>query len=178
MWLTIPVKVKGRYYQKIKETVISGSEWGDRHWQTITHNYSRAKYFDMYRDIFEKLYLGQNDRFLSQINYRFLAAACRLLGIHTKLSWSMDYRLSEGGKTERLVDLCKQAGATEYISGPAAKAYMEGELFEGEGITLRYMDYSGYPEYHQLFPPFEHSVSIIDLIFNEGPNAPQYMRSF
>jgi len=89
----------------------------------------------------------------------------------------MDYRLAEG-KTERLVDLCKQAGADEYISGPSAKDYIDEDMFEKEGIRLSYMDYSGYPEYEQLYPPFEHAVSIIDLIFNEGPEAPQFMKSF
>ena len=89
----------------------------------------------------------------------------------------MDYTLCEG-KTERLVDLCRQAGATEYISGPSAKDYIDEGLFRQEGITLRYMDYSGYPEYTQLFGPFEHGVSIIDLIFNEGAHAPDYLKSF
>ncbi len=74
--------------------------------------------------------------------------------------------------------ICKQTGATEYISGPTAKGYMDEELLEQEGITLQYMDYSGYPDYNQLFPPFEHGVSIIDLIFNEGPEASKYMSSF
>ena len=177
MWLTIPVQVKGKYSQKIRETVISDAGWNGRHWKSVIHNYSRAEYFRVYRELFEDLYLGSNERFLSQINYRFLSAVCEILGIKTKLSWSMDYRLLEG-KTERLVDLCKQAGATEYLSGPTAKGYIEEELFRNEGITLRYMDYSGYPEYSQLFPPFEHHVSIIDLIFNEGPNATKYMKSF
>jgi len=178
MWLTIPVKVKGRYHQKIRETEISDPGWSDKHWQSIIHNYSRAEYFDTYRDLFEELYLDQNERYLSDVNYRFLAAICEILGVHTELSWSRDYHIVEEDKTGRLVGLCKQAGATEYLSGPAAKAYINEQLFEGEGIVLRYMDYSGYLEYHQLFPPFEHAVSIIDLILNEGPNAPQYMRSF
>jgi hypothetical protein len=89
----------------------------------------------------------------------------------------MDYKLLEG-KTEKLVDLCKQVGATEYISGPAAKTYIDEELFRSESIRLSYIDYSGYPEYQQLFPPFEHGVSIIDLIFNEGQNARKYLKSF
>ena len=89
----------------------------------------------------------------------------------------MDYKLTEG-KTERLVGLCKQAGATEYISGPSAKGYIDEKHFRTEGIRLEYMDYSGYPEYNQLYPPFEHAVSIIDLIFNEGSDAPKYMKSF
>jgi hypothetical protein len=177
-WLTVPVRVKGRYYQKIREAEVSDPEWAGRHWQSVVHNYSRAEHFDTYKDLFEELYLGQNERFLSRVNYQFLAAICQILGIRTKLSWSMDYDTAEEGRTERLVGLCKQAGATEYISGPAAKAYIEEELFNNEGIELRYMDYSGYPEYNQLFPPFEHGVSIIDLIFNEGPDAPRYMRSF
>jgi hypothetical protein len=177
MWLTIPVKVKDRYYQKISEAEIADSRWNQEHWQSIVHNYSRAKHFHAYRELFEELYLGCNKRLLSQINYRFLTAICEILGIDTKLSWSMDYRLIEG-KTERLIDLCKQTGATEYLSGPTAKGYVDEELFRQEGIALRYMGYSGYPEYDQLSPPFDHHVSIIDLIFNEGPNAPKYMLSF
>jgi hypothetical protein len=89
----------------------------------------------------------------------------------------MDYNPG-AGKTERLVDLSKQAGATEYISGPMAKEYLQEELFVKEEIALRYIDYSSYPEYKQLSPPFDHQVSIIDLIFNEGPEAPKYMKSF
>ncbi len=176
-WLTIPVKVKNNYFQKIKDTVISDPQWNRRHWQSIVHNYARAKYFPTYRALFEDLYLTSDERSLSQINHRFLVAICEILGIKTRLSWSMDYQLAEG-KTERLVDLCKQAGATEYISGPSAKDYIDEELFRREGIALRYMDYSDYPLYEQLFPPFEHAVSVIDLIFNVGPEASRYMKSF
>jgi hypothetical protein len=89
----------------------------------------------------------------------------------------MDYEL-RGDRMERLISLCKQAGATEYISGPTARNYFDEEVFSQTGITLRFIDYSGYPPYNQLFIPFEHQVSIIDLIFNEGPHAPNYMLSF
>lgn len=177
MWLTIPVDTKGKYYQEIRDTVISDSKWNHNHWRSITHNYSGAKYFDNYRDVFENLYLGLNEKFLSRVNYRFLKVICDILNIDTKLSWSMDYQLGEG-KTERLIGLCKQTGSTEYISGPSAKGYINEDLFEREGIVLQYMDYSGYPKYRQLYPPFEHAVSIIDLIFNEGPKAKKYMKSF
>jgi len=173
----IPVKVKGKYYQKISETIISDTKWNKKHWKTIIFNYSKARYFHDYREIFEALYQNLNDTYLSQINYCFITGICKLLGIKTKISWSMDFNLVEE-KTERLVDLCKQTNATEYISGPAAKAYMDEELFKKEKIKLTYMDYSGYPEYQQIHPPFDHYVSILDLIFNEGPNASKYMRSF
>ncbi len=177
IWLTIPVVAKGRYLQKISETEISNPEWNQAHWKTIVHNYARARCFGTYRDVLEQLYLGSTETFLSQVNYRFIAAICDLLGIRTKLSRSVDYELTEG-KTRRLVELCRQAGAAEYISGPSAKGYLEEELFEQAGIKLTYMDYSGYPEYHQLFPPFDHFVSILDLLFNEGAEAKRYMKSF
>src|SRR5262245_23922187 len=107
VWLTIPVQVKGRYLQKIKETVVTDGRWARDHWRTILHNYSKAKYFADYRELFEELY-SQSDTFLSLINYRFIAAICRLLDIQTTISWSMDYDLS-GDKTEMLVNLCRQA---------------------------------------------------------------------
>jgi hypothetical protein len=77
-----------------------------------------------------------------------------------------------------LIQICKQAGATYYLSGPSAKGYIDEDLFRKEGIILDYMDYSGYPEYRQLYQPFEHAVSVIDLIFSEGPAASQFMKSF
>lgn len=176
-WLTIPVDVKGKYMQRICETLISDRSWNVKHWKSILHNYSKAKYFDRYKKYFEDLFLGCEDRLLSKVNYRFLEGVCGLLGIQARLTWSMEYRL-EGERTERLVSLCKQAGATEYISGPSAKGYMDEALFAKEGLKLTYMDYSGYPEYTQLYPPFEHAVSIIDLILNEGQNTTRYMKSF
>lgn len=177
VWLTIPVEVKGKYLQKIKDTVISDASWTRHHWETIVHNYGRAPCFRDYRPAFEALYLECRETSLSAINYRFLSALCGMLGIRTRMSWSMDYKLAEG-KTERLVELCRQAGASEYLSGPAAREYIDPDLFAVAGITLRYMDYSGYPEYPQLHPPFVHEVSIMDLILNVGPEAPKYMKSF
>lgn len=174
-WLTIPVVVKGKYHQTIKETVVSDPQWPRQHWATLQHNYSRAPYFEAYRDRIEPLYRTEDmPTQLSAINHRFLTAVCGMLDITTRLTWSMDYTIVPG-KTERLVSLCQQAGATEYLSGPAARDYVVPELFEAAGITLRWFDYSGYPEYPQLYPPFEHGVSILDLIFNTGPEAGRYL---
>jgi len=177
-WLTIPVKVKGKYFQKIKDTVISDLEWNKKHWLTISHNYGKARFFKEFKDLFEELYLGCKEKYLSAINHRFIIAINKILDITTKISWSMDYDLFVECKSEKLVHLCKQAGTDEYISGPGARDYMDEELFKKERIKLKYMDYSGYLEYNQLFPPFEHNVSIIDLIFNEGLNSKDFMKSF
>jgi hypothetical protein len=114
---------------------------------------------------------------LSRINAAFIGALCGLLGIRTRLSWSSDYRLA-AGRSERLVDLCRQAGATEYLSGPAARSYLRPELFAQAGIALRWMSYEGYPEYPQLHGAFDHHVSVLDLLLSTGPDAPRFMLSF
>lgn len=176
-WLTIPVRVKGRYEQRIDETMISESEWSAKHWKTISHAYASAPFFNQYRDTVAALYTSSGEERLSDVNRRFLGALCSILGIHTRLSWSTDYPTT-GDRTARLVNLCRLAGAQEYLSGPAARAYMDEAQFEAAGIRLIYMDYGGYPEYPQLNGAFEHGVSILDLLFNVGADAPRYMKSF
>ncbi|MFZ1321217.1 MAG: WbqC family protein [Ignavibacteria bacterium] len=176
-WLTVPVDVKGKYFQKIKDTKISDPGWAKNHWDTVKHNYSKAEYFKEYKDIFEELYLGREYVLISDVNITFTKAICKLLGIETRIRQSDEFELLEE-KTERLVDICKTLGATDYYSGPAAKAYMDESKFENENIKLHYFDYSGYPEYRQLHGEFTHAVSIIDLIFNEGPFVKNFMKTF
>jgi WbqC-like protein family len=176
-WLTIPVEVKGRYEQRIDETRVSDPAWAATHWKTLTHSYASAPHFDDYRGTVEVLYDDASDPRLSIVNRMFLEAINGLLGIETTLSWSTDYE-AEGAKTERLVSLCRAAGATSYLSGPSAREYMDESLFDEAGIELEYMDYSGYPEYDQPHPPFEHAVTILDLLFAVGEEAPRYMKSF
>jgi WbqC-like protein family len=176
-WLTIPVAVKGRYDQRIDETRISDPDWAELHWKTLTHNYASAPFFDDYRDRLEALYRSADDPMLSTVSRLFLEELCTILGIDTTISWSTDYE-AEGAKTERLVSLCRAAGATHYLSGPRAREYIDETLFDEAGIELGYMDYSGYPEYPQLYPPFDHAVTVLDLMLNTGPDAPRYMKSF
>ncbi|MEP7145694.1 MAG: WbqC family protein [bacterium] len=176
-WLTIPVEVKGKYFQKINETKINEMDWGLKHWNMITHNYSKSKYFNDFKNIFEEIYLNYKEENLSKVNHKFLETVCGILEIKTQIRWSSEFDLLEE-KTERLVDICKKTGATDYYSGPAAKAYMNEELFEKENIKVHYFDYTGYPVYNQMHGEFTHSVSIIDLIFNEGPDATKFMKSF
>jgi hypothetical protein len=175
-WITIPVRVNS-LHQKINETKVPDKLWATKHLKTLKINYSKAACFKECEDWLTELYEQvQNEEFLSNINYNFIIEICNLLNIKTKISWSTDYKLIEG-KTERLVDLCQQAGATVYMSGPAAKDYIQPKLFEEANIKLLWMDYTGYPEYNQLYPPFVHPVSLIDLILNEGRNAPAFLKS-
>lgn len=174
-WLTIPVEVKGKYFQKIKDTKVSDRDWYKSHWQTLSQNYKRARYYAEIAAWLEPLYLAENQDMLSNINYTFIAAICRYLGINTTISQSSQYQLIDG-KTERLVDICRQAGAGLYVSGPAAKDYLDVALFEQQGIDVGWADYDGYPVYPQQWGGFEPFVSILDLLFNCGPESLLYMK--
>ncbi len=174
-WLTIPVKVKGKYHQTIRETEIEDVDWAKTHWKSLFQNYRRAKHFEAIARELCPLYLQTEHSHLSQLNRTLIEWVCSTLGIKTKISNSWDYELIDG-KTGRLADLCSQAGANEYISGPAARGYIDETIFAERGIKLTWFDYTGYPEYPQLWGDFIHTVSILDLLFNCGKEAPQYMR--
>jgi hypothetical protein len=176
IWLTIPVQRQRGVRQTINETVISNPDWRRQHWETIRRNYTKAAYFKEYGPLIEELYRSSDSNMLSEVNYNFLCGICRILGITTPITRSKDYGVTPG-KTSRLVDLCKKAGASVYISGPAAADYLEKSEFQAEGIGVEWMNYSGYKPYTQLYGDFIHEVSVIDLILNEGPNAADYMIS-
>ncbi len=173
-WLTIPVEVKGKFFQKINETKVSQRDWNEQHWKTLKLAYSKAKRFTEVQGFVEDLYMTATMEDLSMINYHFLKNICDFLNIKTAIRFSSEFELI-GDKTAKLVEVCKQLNATDYFSGPAAKNYMEENLFEKENIKVHYFDYSGYSEYDQLHPPFDHGVSILDLIFNEGSEAGSFM---
>lgn len=176
-WLSIPVKVKGKFWQKINEVEVLDQYWSEKHWKTVVQNYRKAPCFQEYGPVFEALYQSATDPLLSKINYRFLKAIAEILGITTQFRWSSEFDL-QGDKTEKLLNICKDLKATHYLSGPAAKNYLEVDLFQDNGIEVTWMDYSGYPEYPQLFGPFSHNVTILDLLFNTGSAATSYMKFF
>jgi hypothetical protein len=175
-WLSIPVQTKGRYLQRIMDTTVSDPAWGVRHWQTLRTAYARAPHFAEYAVALEPLYTAPPSDSLSRINHALITAICALLGITTPIRWSTEYRAREG-RNERLIDLCVEAGATEYLSGPSAREYMDLQAFAAAGLSVQFADYGGYPEYAQLYPPFEHAVSVLDLLFCTGPRAADYMKA-
>lgn len=174
-WLTIPVRQES-LEQKINATQISDKRWADKHWKTIKQNYARTQGFSEYADIVAQTYQqAAKLELLSDINVLFLRMLCQLAHIKTTITSSSDYTL-HGDRVARLINLCQQASASSYISGPAAKCYLDELAFAKAGITVEWMDYSGYPEYPQLYPPFEHGVSMLDVLFNCGKKSPHYMK--
>ena len=176
-WLTVPVQVKGKYHQTIRETVIDGTDWAVSHWQTLQLNYRRAPYFNEVAALIEPLYRSKQYTMLTDLNYTFITAICEYLGITTKISFSWDYAVPEtDDRTERLKRLVVAAGGTTYISGPSAKSYMQEDIFTASNMEVMWFEYGGYPQYDQLWGEFTHGVTILDLLFNCGKEAPKYMK--
>ncbi len=174
-WLTVPVLVKGKYFQTIRETAIDGSTWALMHWKALSQNYIKSAYFKEIATWLEPLYVAQSYSHLSQLNRTLIEGVCLYLGIQTRITNSWDYQLVDG-KTARLASLCIQANATEYVSGPAAQSYIDESVFDQSNIDLTWFEYGSYPEYPQLYGLFQHHVSILDLLFNCGPNSRLFMK--
>jgi hypothetical protein len=172
-WLTIPVSQQS-LNQKICETRISKSNWNMKHWNALAGNYAKAPFFRHFEHELKTLYTSIDTEFLSEINRQFIEKINTILEIPTEI---VDSRLLDlkGDKNERLLDAVKKLNGTHYISGPAAKSYLDVNEFEKASIQVEWMDYSGYPTYSQLFEPFNHNVTVLDLLFNEGPNAKNFL---
>jgi hypothetical protein len=172
-WLSIPIDVKGKYYQKINEAQINDINWGHNHWNFIKNNYIKSPYFKEYQHHFIDLYLNPSSPYLSDINLDFIKKIITLLEIEIKVISSKEFNL-KGDKTEKLVNVCKELNAEKYYTGPAAQNYMDESLFINNNIEIEYYNFSGYPEYKQQWEGFSHAVSILDMFFNLGPKTIEY----
>jgi len=172
LWLSVPVG--SNIDRKICEVEIGSSQWQSKHLASLRLNYSKSPCFSDYEFLLEDLYVKTAWKSLSGLNQFATRTIAEVLGIKTIFLDSRRFD-AEGSKLDRLISLIKKTGADTYISGPSAKAYIDENRFSQEGINLIWKDYSGYPEYPQRFPPFEHAVSVLDLLFNVGPEAPYYI---
>jgi hypothetical protein len=172
LWLSVPVGSK--INRRIHEVDITSSQWQSKHLALFTQNYSRSQYFKEYLHLLEKLYVKTVWKSLSELNQYATRIIAESLGIKTTFLDSRSFE-TDGSKLDRLLSLIMKTGADTYISGPSAKTYIDEDRFKQEGISLIWKDYSGYPAYPQRFPPFEHAVSVLDLLFNVGPRAPYYI---
>jgi hypothetical protein len=171
-WITVPVNYKSTS-QIIEETTIDYStHWVQKMLNRIKESYRQSPQFELYFTQLSDLLL-EPAATISDLNLRLIHWACGHLKIDTPIKFSREFN-PEGAKTKRLIGILKQVDATVYLSGPAAQSYLLPELLENEGIKLEYKKYN-YPEYPQLFPPFEPYVSIIDLFFMTGENAWSYL---
>jgi hypothetical protein len=171
-WITVPVHYR-QTSQLIEETSVDNSKpWARGMLNRIRDSYRKAPHFEPYFSELSELLLEPAGS-ISDLNLRLIHWVCSHLEIKTPIHFSRQYN-PQGAKTERLIGILKQPGATTYLSGPAAQAYLEPELFEQNDICLEYKVYD-YREYEQLYPPFEPAVSVIDLLFMVGKDAKTYL---
>lgn len=171
-WLSVPVGSKRS--RLICDVDIPSDRWQQDHYLALLNLYGKSPYFLDYGWLLEAIYKERSWKSLSELNQTATRLIAKHLGIDTLFRDSREF-CSQGAKLDKLIDLIKKTGADTYISGPSAKAYIDEERFKQEGIKLIWKDYSGYPEYPQLFPPFEHAVTVLDLLFNVGPEASHYI---
>lgn len=172
-WLTIPIS-RSSVNLPINQVRIMDSRWQKKHMLAIRASYSKSQYFNEQCELLNSIYNEMTWSNLSSLDEYIIKTISKILGIKVNFLKSSDFTLT-GNKLDRLLDLLHQVGADEYVSGPSARGYIEENKFESEGIKLTYKHYS-YPEYQQLWSEgFSHNVSILDLLFNTGKNAPYYI---
>jgi hypothetical protein len=171
-WLTIPVLAKGNTERGLpihEARIVPADKWAKRHLAGIEQSYARAPFFEQYRALVESFYV-EPPALLADFTIETTKKIAQALGL-TKPRFLRSSELGiEGTKNDRLLALLTKLGATHYLSGPSAKAYLDAAAFAAANISVEYQVYD-YPEYEQLHPPFDPQVSVLDLLFMKGPAA-------
>jgi len=175
VWLTVPVLTKGKRDQLIYETMIDKTtDWQRKHYRTLSLNYAKAPYIGDFSSLLDDFYIAREWDNHSEMNQYMTRYICDILGIKVEF-YSSEQFLASGSKDgEKVIKICKELGCEHFINGPASRAFMDEAKFKDANITLEYMSYS-YPKYNQLYQPFNHYVSILDLLFMTGAEAPKYI---
>lgn len=170
LWLTVPVRTKGRFGQFIKDVEIDASQkWAEKHWKSISMNYNRAEFFAAHAPFFERVYSSQWTR-LIDLNMKLIEYIAEALSVKrdTVLSSTLGAR---GTGTSRLVDICEKLGAATYVAGAGARSYQDDSLFKSRGIKPVHQMYFAKP-YPQLYGSFLPNLSAIDYLFNQDGADP------
>ena len=175
--LSVPVAKKGLRDQMIMDVELTenSAHVFEKMLKTIDSCYAKTTCFAQYRDEFCALFQGKPQP-LADLNIAIINWACEALGLSTPLIRSSTLH-SSGKKDHKLLAICRARGATEYVSPVGAKAYLEqSTLFDEQGVELTFFNYD-HPAYKQQFGAFLPYMGVIDLLFNEGPNALEIIRS-
>lgn len=175
VWLSVPVRTKGKFGDLCIRTleIDNSQNWRKKHWKTIGQCYEKSPYFKDHRAFFQSVYDREWTRLLDLCNV-IIGYVLNELRIDTPLVYSSDLG-SEATKDELVLDLCKKENASIYLSGPLGRDYLREEIFTREFIKIVYHDYK-HPEYPQSGKkPFEPYMSILDLLFNCGPESYEFL---
>ena len=169
-WLTVPVLTRGRGQQRICDVEITpDDDWRRKHCQALRWHYGHAPFFDAYAPAIEDLYAGAWTRLLD-LNVALLRHLLQLLDLEVEVRFSSQMDLRDE-RTLRLVDMTKVCGCQVYLAGEgASKAYLDVEAFVAEGVECRFTRFE-HPVYPQCHEGFVAEMSVLDLLFNCGPQS-------
>ena len=168
-WLTVPIKTAGRMGQPIREIETASDSWPIKHWRSLEQAYSKAPYWQRNRPnlMGDFAYAAMHD--FPYSNSILTSHLLKLLEIRTPRRSSCEIKAC-GAKSDLILNICREFGATVYLSGPLGRDYLNLEAFERAGIEVRFHDYR-HPEYPQTKPGFTPNLSVLDLLFNCGPQS-------
>lgn len=176
-WLTIPVKHSN--HLRIREVEVAATNWHEKHWRSVSQSYAKAPHAQHLLPAIREWYreAGEQSR-LSGVNRVFLRRISEALGLEAKMvevgAILSDDEHDALDPNRRLVEICRRLDATSYLSGPAARNYLDEGLFQHASIDVEWFDYNGYPQYPQLHGEFDHAVSVLDVLLMLGPDARDY----
>ncbi len=168
-WLTVPVKLKNHMELPINKIEIdNGQNWRRKHLASLEINYTKARYFEDFHGFFTDLY-ARDWHYLVELSIYVIKEICGMMGLKRKFFFASGLNIF-GERTERLVNICKHLGADCYLTGDAAKDYLQEDMFAKNSIKLEYQNYR-HPQYRQLYGDFLPYMSIVDLLFNCGKES-------
>ncbi len=176
IWLTVPVRVTGRYGQAINEVRIDNQtnpRWKAKCWNSLFHCYGKAPFFDRHAPFFESLYRQEWDRLVDP-NEAIIAYLLSALSIKPTVirSSTLDVKSTKG---ELVLEICRKVGATKYLSGISGREYLDQAQFARAGVALEFQEFH-HPIYRQLHEPFLPGMSAVDLLFNHGPQSLEILK--
>lgn len=168
-WLTVPVLISGKNKPIIKDVLIDNrTTWHKKHLRSIEQNYKKSQFFSDYFYIFEEI-LSKEWKYLIDLDMELIFRLNTVLGLNRKIVFASDLNM-KADKTGRLINICQMLDASKYLTGDAAKDYIDEAEFTKNNIKLEFHNYS-HPNYKQLYGEFMPYLSIIDLIFNHGDES-------
>ena len=174
-WLTLPLIGKSEF-KNFNEIKINYNGWNDDHLNLMKCFYKKALYFNDYYPTIETI-LKINHESLSDLNLMLIRYFLTCLDIKTTLVNCSDICSSNTSGSDRIMNILTHLKATKYISGtgPGSLKYINEEEFKKNNIELIWQHYN-HPTYKQQYSEFVPNLSIIDLLFNEGPESKNIIR--
>ena len=174
LWLTVPVLHRGLGNPQIVDTRIDRTTpWARKHVRTIRQYYARAPFIDRYLPQLEEQ-LERPWTHIAELDIAVAGLLGRWLSLEPRIYRSSELKVA-GDKSERLLNLCRHFGATRYLSGDAAREYLDVDLFARHGVAVEWQNYRHpvYPQQHGAFLPF---LSALDLLLNCGDDSASILK--